>query len=141
MPGMRMPAVQGFAPDTPPAIRTRVVLVLGLAVLGISSSAVLVRGMEAGPLAIAAWRTTGASLLLLPAWGPALRQLERRDLLGVVLGPTADEGSIVRIDANYELRDALELRGGFVFYQEGYNITFQNIGRNDRIFFDIVWSF
>ena len=64
----------------------RLVVVLAAAVLAISSSAVLVRGMEAGPLAIAAWRTTGASLLLLPAWGPALRQLERRDLLGVVLG-------------------------------------------------------
>jgi hypothetical protein len=62
-------------------------------------------------------------------------------LLGVVLGPTAEDGSIVRVDAAYELRDALELRGGFVFYQDGDNLTFQNIGRNDRIFFDISYSF
>lgn len=64
----------------------RLVAVLTAAVLAISSSAVLVRGMEAEPLAIASWRTLGASLLLLPAWGPAVGRLERRDLLGVLLG-------------------------------------------------------
>jgi drug/metabolite transporter (DMT)-like permease len=53
-------------------------LVLGAAVLGISSSAVLVRGMDAAPLAVAAWRTTGAALLLSPAWVPALPRLDRR---------------------------------------------------------------
>ncbi len=41
--------------------------VVGVAVLALGVSAPLVRGMEAGPLAIAAWRTAAASLLLAPA--------------------------------------------------------------------------
>jgi hypothetical protein len=62
-------------------------------------------------------------------------------LLGLILGPTANDGSIVRLDATYDLRDALELGGGIVFYQKGDLATFQNIRRNDRIFFEIRYSF
>lgn len=59
-------------------------MVLTAAVLAISASAVLVRGMEAEPLAIAAWRTTGATLLLGPAWIPSMGRLAPRDRLGVL---------------------------------------------------------
>jgi drug/metabolite transporter (DMT)-like permease len=69
----------GFDPDTPPAQRNRVAVVLALALLGISSSAVLVRGMEAEPLAIAAWRTLGASLILSWSYPSGLRTVSRRD--------------------------------------------------------------
>ncbi len=62
----------------------RIPVVLTASVLAISASAVLVRGMEAEPLAIAAWRTTGATLLLGPAWIPSVRRLEGRDRLGVL---------------------------------------------------------
>ncbi len=62
-------------------------------------------------------------------------------LLGLILGPTANDGSVVRLDASYDLRDALELAGGIVFYQKGSLATFQNIARNDRIFFEIRYSF
>lgn len=63
----------------------RVWLVLGLAVLGISSSAVLVRGMEALPLAIAAWRTLGAALVLSPTLRRGLPGLGGRDALAIGL--------------------------------------------------------
>lgn len=77
----RMVALTGFAPETPPATRRRVLLVLGLAVLGISSSAVIVRGMEGiGPIAIAAWRCLAAGLLLSPGIAMSLRRVSRRDL-------------------------------------------------------------
>lgn len=81
----------GFDPDVPPARRASVGAVLVLAVLGISSSAVLVRGMVADPLAIAAWRTLGAAIVLSPALLRGLPSLGRRDLAelvgaGVLLG-------------------------------------------------------
>lgn len=73
----------GFAAEVPAATRRWVVIVLAGAVLGISSSAVIVRGIDADALAIAAWRTLGASLLLLPAARSELARLDRRDLLKI----------------------------------------------------------
>lgn len=53
------------------ASRTRLVVVLGAAILAVSSSAVLVRTLEQPqPLAIAWWRCVGAALLLLPVLRP-----------------------------------------------------------------------
>lgn len=73
----------------PAADRRRLVAVLAVALFGISTSAVIVRGMEASPVAIAAWRSTGAALLLLPAWGPALPGLSPRARQGLVLAGVA----------------------------------------------------
>ena len=76
-----MTAVTGFSPDTPPEVRRRVVIVLGLAVLGISSSAVLIRFMEdIGPITLAAWRCLGSALILSPGIGLSYAKLDRRDL-------------------------------------------------------------
>ncbi len=55
-------------------------VVLAVAVTAISSSALLVRGMEAEPLAIAAWRTLIASLVLSPSLLRARRWPSARDL-------------------------------------------------------------
>lgn len=79
----------GFDPKTPQATRTRVIVVLTLAMLGISSSAVLVRGMAAPALAIAAWRTLGSSLLLAPAGVGGLKDLGRRELTGGIVAGIA----------------------------------------------------
>lgn len=83
------------------------VAVLGAAVLGISTSAVLVRGMEAQPLAIAAWRTLGASLLLGPAWVPALSRLTGRDRWGVLLAGAALAAHFVVWFASLQLTTVL----------------------------------
>jgi drug/metabolite transporter (DMT)-like permease len=61
-----------------------------MAVVAVSSSSVLVRKMDALPLAIAAWRTLGAALVLSPALLLPRHALGRRDaaslaLAGVVL--------------------------------------------------------
>jgi len=71
--------------SVPPAIRTRLTVVLAVAVLGISSSAVLVRLMDASPIAITAWRCLIATALLSPALRHA-RGLSRRDLGWVAVG-------------------------------------------------------
>ena len=64
----------------PKTVPTHVVVVLGVAVLAISSAGVLVRGLpDVHPIAIALWRTAGASLLL----APALRRVSPRDAAGI----------------------------------------------------------
>jgi len=77
--------IQGFDADLPPATRRRVVVVLGFAVLGISSSAVLIRGMDMGPIAIAAWRTLGSAILLSPGIYLGRSQIGRAEMTGIVL--------------------------------------------------------
>ncbi len=61
--------------------------------------------------------------------------------VGLVLGTHAEIGSVVRMEASYDLRDALVIGGGIVLYQEGDNPAFQKIGKNDRLFLRIELSF
>jgi hypothetical protein len=61
--------------------------------------------------------------------------------LGIVFGNKAQDGSVVRLEARYDLRDALELSGGIVFFQKGDPIPFDTIKDNDRFFFEIKYSF
>jgi hypothetical protein len=61
--------------------------------------------------------------------------------LGIIFGNHAQDGSIVRLDARYDLRDALELGVGIVFYQRGDPPPFDIIKRNDRIFLELKYSF
>ena len=75
----------GFDPSATPADRRRVTLVLAVAIFGISTSAVLVRGMDdAAPLTVAAWRTLGASLLLSPGIWLGQATIKPRQLAGIV---------------------------------------------------------
>jgi len=62
-------------------------------------------------------------------------------LLGLVFGTQAQDGSIVRFDARYDLRDALELGGGIVLYQHGDTPFFDTVARNDRLFLELKYSF
>lgn len=81
-----MVLVAGFDPSSTPAERRRVGLVLAAALLAMSSSAVLVRGMEgASPLAIAAWRTLGAAVLLSPGIARGVPRISRRDASWMVV--------------------------------------------------------
>ncbi len=75
----------------PPRPGLRVWGVLATAVAAISSSALLVRGMEADPLAVAAWRTLLAALVLAPSlwWSatkPSARDVRLSAIAGVLLG-------------------------------------------------------
>ncbi len=62
-------------------------------------------------------------------------------LLAVILGWHEQDGSIVRLSADYDLRDALVLGGGILLYQEGGAAPLSAWGRNDRLFFSLKWSF
>ncbi|MBW2398524.1 MAG: hypothetical protein JRG80_04550 [Deltaproteobacteria bacterium] len=68
---------------------------------------------------------------------------ERLDvtLLGIIFGTKAQDGSIVRAEARYDVMDGIEIGLGMVFYQKGETPLFSNIARNDRIFFEVKYSF
>jgi hypothetical protein len=62
-------------------------------------------------------------------------------LLASTFGIKADDGSFQRLDAEYDVTDAISIRGGVVFYQSGDKGTFKNIGDNDRLFLEFRYSF
>jgi drug/metabolite transporter (DMT)-like permease len=69
-------------PTTADRVPGRVVVVLGVALVAVSTSAVLVRLLGAvDPVAVAFWRTLGAALLL----SPALRRTSPRDVARILL--------------------------------------------------------
>ena len=61
--------------------------------------------------------------------------------VGLIFGLYAQDGSVVRLEASYDVIDALELGGGIVFYQKGDPIPFDTIKKNDRFFVEVKYSF
>jgi hypothetical protein len=59
----------------------------------------------------------------------------------IVFGEKAQDGIVARLDADYELRDALSLTGGILLFKSGDLLGFRGIGRNDRLFLEIKYSF
>jgi len=62
-------------------------------------------------------------------------------LLISTFGIKADDGAFERLDAEYDITDAVSIRGGVVFYQSGDKGIFKNISANDRLFFEVRYSF
>jgi len=62
-------------------------------------------------------------------------------LLASTFGIKADDGAFQRLDAEYDVTDAISIRGGVVFYQSGDKGKFKNIGDNDRLFLEFRYSF
>jgi len=61
--------------------------------------------------------------------------------LGVLFGLDAGDGSIARFDVQYDLRDALEIGVGILLYQSGDLPPLDEWARNDRLIFNVKWSF
>jgi len=61
--------------------------------------------------------------------------------IGVLFGWDARDGSVFRFDVQYDLRDALEAGVGILLYQNGDLPPFDEWGRNDRLIFNVKWSF
>ena len=62
-------------------------------------------------------------------------------MLGFVIGEKAQDGSFVRLSAEYDVIDALSVQVGFLLFQSGDNIGFANAGKNDRFFTSAKYSF
>jgi hypothetical protein len=61
--------------------------------------------------------------------------------LAATFGPKVQAGFFERISAQYDLTDAVEISGGIVLYQSGNTEKFSQIGDNDRVYFEIKYSF
>jgi hypothetical protein len=61
--------------------------------------------------------------------------------LAVLIGWNGGNGSVVRLSADYELAEALNVGGGILLYQNGDKPPIDAWGRNDRLIFNLKWSF
>lgn len=61
--------------------------------------------------------------------------------LAIAFGERAQEGSMIRLQAAYDIQDALVLTTGVVTYQYGDMPPFNRCDHNDRVFAEIKYSF
>jgi len=62
-------------------------------------------------------------------------------LLALTYGWKAQNGAIQRFQLAYDVNDSLSVTGGYVNYAAGESGPFQQYGKNDRVFFDVKYSF
>lgn len=62
-------------------------------------------------------------------------------LFTTTYGLKGEDGAFQKISAEYELTDAIKVNGGGVFYKSGDLFLFDDIGDNDRAFFEIKYWF
>lgn len=66
---------------------------------------------------------------------------DRLDLTAVIFGNFGESGGGWRLDAEYDIRDALVLSGGVIFFEKGDHIPFDTYYQNDRVFSELKYSF
>ncbi len=90
-------------------------------------------------------KSTGVEKNTLQATARASRNFmnERLEVVATlaVFGEKADEGSMYRFTAEYEITDNLLINGGMIFYEGGNNPILESFKNNDRIAIDIKYSF
>ncbi|MCH8278488.1 MAG: hypothetical protein IIC12_06125 [Proteobacteria bacterium] len=69
-----------------------------------------------------------------------MRQQLHVILVAIFFGSEADEGSVRRYSATYDLFEAFSIGGGVVTYHPG-NPILDTARDNDRVFFDTKYSF
>jgi hypothetical protein len=57
------------------------------------------------------------------------------------LGAMSNDGMSGRLDTDYDVTDAVSIRGGVVFFQSGDKERFQNIDAADRLFAVFKYNF
>ncbi|MEZ4215349.1 MAG: DUF1302 family protein [Myxococcota bacterium] len=62
-------------------------------------------------------------------------------LLGYALDVDPSDGSVVRLDVSYDVRDALTVGLGILLFQDSPDGFLDGYGRNDRLLFSAKWSF
>jgi len=62
-------------------------------------------------------------------------------LVASTFGIKADDGAFERLDVEYEITDALSIRGGVILYQSGDKGIFQDVAANDRLFCVLNYNF
>jgi hypothetical protein len=63
------------------------------------------------------------------------------EVLALLFGITAQDGSLVRVSTDYDLRDGLTIGVGILLYQNG-DLPISSIwARNDRFIFRVKYTF
>lgn len=62
-------------------------------------------------------------------------------LLVSAFGGMGEDGAYQRFSAEYDITDFIQISGGIMLYSSGDLAVFKNIGDNDRLFFNIRYSF
>lgn len=63
------------------------------------------------------------------------------NLLAGSFGEKVQDGTFERLDARYDITDAVSIRGGVILYQIGDTGRYQNIDNTDRLFLEFKYSF
>ena len=70
-----------------------------------------------------------------------LNQTLHLNMVGMMIGKSGMDGGINRMSLKYDVMDALSVSGGVMVYQTGDNAYFKSLNDNDRLFFDVRYSF
>ena len=70
-----------------------------------------------------------------------LRERLTVTLLAILFEIDARDGALLRADADYELLDAVSVGLGVILYESGARPPFDAWQRNDRVIFNVKWSF
>ncbi len=70
-----------------------------------------------------------------------INQTLHLSLVGMMIGKSGKDGGLNRMSLEYDVMDAFSVTGGVMLYQPGDNAYFKNLNENDRIFFEVRYSF
>jgi len=70
-----------------------------------------------------------------------LNQTLHLNLSGMMIGERGEDGGFNRTSLEYEIVDAFSVKGGVMIYQPGESKYFQSLNGNDRLFFEVRYSF
>jgi hypothetical protein len=62
-------------------------------------------------------------------------------VLAILFGYKVQDGAVIRLQADYTIRDALVVGGGLLMYQQGELPPLNSWGDNDRVFIELKYSF
>lgn len=70
-----------------------------------------------------------------------INQTLHLSLVGMMIGKSGQDGGLNRMSLEYDVMDAFSVAGGVMLYHTGDNAYFKNLNENDRIFFEVRYSF
>lgn len=62
-------------------------------------------------------------------------------LAGMMIGKSGKDGGLNRASLEYDVMDAFSIKGGLMIYQPGESLYFRSLNDNDRLFFEVRYSF
>jgi hypothetical protein len=151
--GFRYPYVSAYAGDIPVAFdvtdrKWRFDAMLGVEYYGFSETTIAVEAVNryladfdrvvGGFPAFERENSTEWSARYTADWFNARLQTT---LLAVIFGYDFQDGAVLRLQGDYTILDGLVFTAGILLYQAGDLPPLGDWGRNDRLFFDLKYSF